>query len=127
MTCRAFPNAFDFFYVFKFQLDRSSFDELSVPSHNYGEVQSLLLDGNAIEALPGKLLDMALSREFSARGNKLTAVSERRTEATAAAAAAAAATTTTKLEPETKAIAATATAAATTTTTTAAAATTKQQ
>ena len=38
-------------------------------------MESLVLDGNALDALPEELMDMRLNRGFSARDNRITSVS----------------------------------------------------
>ncbi len=55
-------------------MDDSSFSSLRVPSQHYGEVEALRLDGNGLETLPEKLLEMRLNRAFSARDNRLKTV-----------------------------------------------------
>jgi Leucine-rich repeat (LRR) protein len=57
------------------KLNDTAFLSLDVKKHNYNEIENLTLDGNKLESLPEKLLDMNLGMRFSAKHNQLTSVS----------------------------------------------------
>ena len=58
-----------------FQLNDEAFSSLDVESDHYTEIENLTLDGNKLEKLPEKLLEMSLGMRFSAKNNRLTSVS----------------------------------------------------
>jgi Leucine-rich repeat (LRR) protein len=57
------------------KLNDTAFLSLDVKKHNYNEIENLTLDGNKLESLPEKLLDMNLGMRFSAKHNQLTSIS----------------------------------------------------
>ena len=61
--------------VFIFQLNDEAFSSLDVEKDHYNEIENLTLDGNKLEKLPQKLLEMSLGMRFSAKNNRLTSVS----------------------------------------------------
>ena len=57
------------------KINNSAFYGLDVKRDHYSEVENLTLDGNRLEDLPEKLLEMNLGMRFSAKDNYLTSVS----------------------------------------------------
>merc|ERR1719468_862067 len=56
-------------------LNDEEFTSLDVEKDHYNEIENLTLDGNKLEKLPQKLLEMSLGMRFSAKNNRLTSIS----------------------------------------------------
>jgi len=61
--------------MFPLQLTSSSF---SYPLINYDKVENLKLDRNLLEKIPEEIMDIKLTRGFSARFNKLQTVRKKK-------------------------------------------------